>query len=318
VRIVAALGGNALLPRGERPDSDAQERRVQEAAEALTPLAEDHQLVITHGNGPQVGMLSLESAADPSLTHPYPFDALVAETQGLIGNWLVGAVEHATSRRTVCLLTRTAVDRGDPAFGHPTKFVGPVYEQPEAERLAAQRRWQVGQDGLNWRRVVASPEPLEILEVPQIDLLLWNGNIVVCGGGGGVPVVRHASGSWRSVEAVVDKDRTTALLAHKIHADVLLLLTDVPYVEIGWGTPDARPIRTSTPSELRRLDFAAGSMGPKVEAACRFVDAGGRRAVIGRLRDAPNLLTGSAGTTVLPEATASSSHRSATIGTVPS
>jgi carbamate kinase len=318
MRIVAALGGNALSPRGETPDSDTQERHVREAAAALTPLVAAHQLVITHGNGPQVGVLALESAADPSLTHPYPLDALVSETQGLIGNWLVGAVELSSSSRAVCLLTRTAVDASDPAFEHPTKFVGPVYSKQEAEKLATQRGWQVSQDGPNWRRVVASPEPVDILEVAQIDLLLWHGDVVVCAGGGGVPVVRDRAGSWRDVAAVVDKDLTAALLAQRIQADALLLLTDVPYVESGWGTPSARPIESTTPSDLRGLDFAAGSMGPKVEAACRFIESGGRHAAIGRLQDAPALLAGTAGTIVLPESSGTSSHLRTRAGTVPS
>jgi carbamate kinase len=301
VRIVAALGGNALLLRGEAPDSDAQERHVHEAAAALAPLVAEHELVVTHGNGPQVGVLALESASDPVLSRPYPFDALVAETQGLIGNWLVGGIERCTSSRAACLLTRTVVDEGDPGFETPTKFVGPVYQKADAERLAAQYGWQIRQDGPNWRRVVASPEPLDVLEVPQIDLLLWHGDIVVCAGGGGVPVVRDGSGYWRDAEAVVDKDLTAAVLAQKIGADALLLLTDVSHVETGWGTATARPIERTAPSELRASTFAEGSMGPKVEAACRFVEAGGRYAAIGRLQDAPALLAGKAGTKVFPD-----------------
>jgi carbamate kinase len=315
VRIVAALGGNALLLRGETPDSDAQERHVQQAAEALAPLAE-HELVITHGNGPQVGVLALESAADPTLTHPYPFDALVAETQGLIGNWLVAGIERASSIRAACLMTRTVVAAGDPGFANPTKFVGPVYRRSEAQELYEDRGWHVRQDGQNWRRVVASPEPLDILELPLIDLLLWHGDVVVCAGGGGVPVVRDEHGYWRDVEAVVDKDLTAALLAQKIHADVLLLLTDVPHVEIGWGTPDARALENTTTGALRELHFAAGSMGPKVEAACRFVEAGGARAAIGRLEDAEALLAGTAGTVVRPDHVAGSVRQPTTIGTV--
>jgi carbamate kinase len=301
VRVVAALGGNALLLRGEAPDSDLQEHHVHQAAAALAPLVAEHELVITHGNGPQVGVLALESAADPALSHPYPFDALVAETQGLIGNWLVGAIERVSSSRAVCLLTRTVVDERDPGFEHPTKFVGPVYEKKGVEKLAAERGWQVRRDGPNWRRVVASPEPLDILEAPHIDLLLWHGDVVVCAGGGGVPVVRDRAGYWRDAEAVVDKDLTATVLAQKVHADALLLLTDVSHVEIGWGTPSAHAIESTTPSHLRGLDFAAGSMGPKVEAACRFVEAGGGHAAIGRLQDAPALLAGTTGTVVRPD-----------------
>ena len=300
MKIVAALGGNALLLRGESPDSDAQERHVRDAARALAPLATKHELVITHGNGPQVGVLALESAADAALSHPYPFDALVAETQGLIGNWLVGAIERASSARAACLLTRTVVDAGDLGFEDPTKFVGPVYTEDEATRLAHERGWQVRQDGASWRRVVASPEPVDILEIPEIDLLLWHGDVVVCAGGGGIPIVRDDDGSWRDVEAVVDKDLTAAVLAHKLQADALLLLTDVANVEVGWGTPKASPIKRATVAELRELGLPAGSMGPKVEAACRFVEGGGRLAAIGRLEDAVALLSGRAGTSVVP------------------
>jgi carbamate kinase len=299
MRIVAALGGNALLVRGEAPDSDAQEHHVRAAAEALAPLAAEHQLVITHGNGPQVGVLALESAADPALSHPYPFDVLVAETQGLIGNWLVGAIERSSSTRTVCLLTRTVVDEADRGFKEPTKFVGPVYSKAQADRLAQERGWEVRQDGATWRRVVASPEPLDILEVPQVDLLLGYGDVVVCGGGGGIPVVRDRAGYWRDVEAVVDKDLAAAVLAQRLHADALLLLTDVSNVQIGWGTAHASPIERSTVSDLRGLHLAAGSMGPKVEAACRFVESGGHLGAIGRLEDAQALLHGTAGTTVV-------------------
>jgi carbamate kinase len=310
MRVVAALGGNALLHRGETPDADAQERRIRVAAAALTPLASDHELVVTHGNGPQVGVLALESAADPLLTHPYPFDALVAETQGLIGNWLVGAIERSSAARAVCLMTRTVVDGRDRGFDEPRKFVGPVYTREQAEKLAAERGWHVRVDGFGWRRVVASPEPVDVLEVPQIDLLLRHGDVVVCAGGGGVPVVRDATGSWRDVEAVVDKDLTAAVLADRLHADALLLLTDVAHVEIGFGTTAARPIEHATVSELRRLNLPAGSMGPKVEAACRFVEAGGRIASIGRLEDAFALLAGSAGTSVVAESEFSDGRRS--------
>jgi carbamate kinase len=309
VRIVAALGGNALLVRGENPDSDLQEHHVHEAAAALAPLVAEHELVITHGNGPQVGVLALESASDPALSHPYPFDALVAETQGLIGNWLVGAIERVAASRAVCLLTRTVVDQDDPAFEHPTKFVGPVYGKERAEELASQRGWRVRQDGLDWRRVVASPEPLDVLETPHVDLLLWHGDVVVCAGGGGVPVVRDRSGYWRDAEAVVDKDLTAAVLAHKVHADALLLLTDVSHVEMDWGTPQAHAIERTTPS---------GSMGPKVEAACRFVEAGGGRAAIGRLQDAQALLAGTTGTVVLPDQAKGSRDHRTHARTVPS
>jgi carbamate kinase len=308
VRIVAALGGNALLTRDEAPDSDAQERHVKEAAEALAPLVVGNELVITHGNGPQVGVLALESAADPALIHPYPFDVLVAETQGLIGNWILSALGRAAPwTRAVCLITRTVVDETDAAFVHPTKFVGPTYSRTQAQRLSSERGWQMGQDGANWRRVVPSPEPRDVIEVDEIELLLEKGHVVVCAGGGGVPVVRDLEGYWRDVEAVIDKDLTAAVLAAELRADALLLLTDVPYVELGYGSTDARPIRQTTAETLRTLSFPAGSMGPKVEAACRFAESGGI-AAIGRLQDAPKLLRGDAGTIVTREPTASGSR----------
>ena len=301
MRIVVALGGNALLERGETPDADVQQHHVRAAAEALAPLLNEHEVVITHGNGPQVGVLALESASDPALSRPYPFDDLVAETQGLIGNWLVGAIEHAApDSEALCLLTRTLVDAADPAFSEPTKFVGPIYSKNEADGLARDRHWEMRQDGTHWRRVVASPEPVAIVELDEIWSLLTSGMTVVCAGGGGIPVIRE-DGEFRGVDAVVDKDLTTALLATHLHADVLLLLTDVACVQADYGTPTARPIGRTTVTALRHQDFAAGSMGPKVEAACRFVERSGGTAAIGKLGDANLLLQGKTGTIVSPD-----------------
>jgi len=301
MRIVAALGGNALLERGEPPDSDVQEARVAAAAGSLARLAREHQLIISHGNGPQVGMLAIESAADPALSHPYPFDTLGAQTQGMIGYWLVQAMQNVLPDRDVaCLISRTLVRSDDPAFGSPAKFVGPVYPEADARRLAAANGWTIGQDGAKWRRVVPSPEPAALLDLAVIAGLAERATIVICCGGGGIPVVRTPAGQLRGVEAVVDKDLTAALLAQSVGADVLLLLTDVPAVEAGFGTPAARPIGRVTAAELRRTGtaFAGGSMGPKIEAACRFVESGGRMAAIGRLGDAAALLAGNAGTIV--------------------
>ncbi|HEY6279288.1 MAG TPA: carbamate kinase [Streptosporangiaceae bacterium] len=301
MRIVAALGGNALLERGETPDSDIQEAHVAKAGLALAPLARAHELVITHGNGPQVGLLALESARDPSLSRPYPFDVLGAQTQGMIGYWLVQAVQNALpGRQLACLLSRTVVSPDDPAFTHPTKFVGPVYGESRARRLAAAHGWQVRQDGSHWRRVVPSPEPQELLDLPSVTVLLGAGVIVVCSGGGGAPVIRDGAGTLRGVEAVVDKDLTAALLAQAVHADALLLLTDVEAVHDGFGTAQARPIRRATPAQLRDRSFPVGSMGPKIEAVCRFVEATGKMAAIGQLADAQALLRGEAGTLVTP------------------
>jgi carbamate kinase len=303
MRVVAALGGNALLERGEKPDADIQESHVQQAAQALAPIARAHDLVVTHGNGPQVGLLALESARDPALTRPYSLDVLGAQPQGMIGYWLVQALRGAMrgavpGKPAGCLLGQTRVDPDDPAFANPTKFVGPVYEEKQALDLAAERGWVVRRDGAAWRRVVPSPEPLELVEMPLIKLLLDSGALVVCAGGGGIPVVAGAAGALRGVEAVVDKDLTAALLARTLNADALLLLTDVDAVVDGFGTPDARPIRHATPGELRARSFPAGSIGPKVEAACRFVDATGGMAAIGRLGAAPALLDRAAGTIV--------------------
>jgi carbamate kinase len=299
MRIVAALGGNALLERGEPPDSDVQEAHVVAAARALAPLARDHQLVISHGNGPQVGMLAIESATDPALSHPYPFDVLGAQTQGMIGYWLIQAMQNVLPERDVaCLISRTLVRSDDAAFGNPTKFVGPVYPEADARQLASASGWAIGQDGASWRRVVPSPEPIALLDLKMITGLAERGAIVICAGGGGIPVIRTRAGELRGVEAVVDKDLTAALLAQSLAADALLLLTDVGAVQEGFGTAAARPIRHATPAELRSKAFAGGSMGPKIEAACRFVESGGKTAAIGKLGEAAEVLAGNAGTLV--------------------
>ncbi len=303
MRIVAALGGNALLRRGERPDADVQERNVAVAVASLAPLALRHELVITHGNGPQVGLLALESAADRSLTRPYPLAELGAETQGLIGYWLLQELQNALPGRDVAaLVTQTVVAVDDPAFDSPTKFVGPVYRtEAEAAEVGGRMDWTMGADGEAWRRVVASPRPLRIVEEPVVVRLLDAGVVVICGGGGGIPVVIDADGRRRGVDAVIDKDLTTALLAENLRADALLLLTDADGVIDGWGTPDATLIRSVSTTELRARHFPAGSMGPKVEAACQFVERTGKRAAIGTLAQAEAVLSGESGTTVHPD-----------------
>jgi carbamate kinase len=301
MRVVVALGGNALLERGEVPEVEIQEEHVAAAVKALVPLAKEHDLVITHGNGPQVGLLAVESSRDPALPHPYPFDVLGAQTQGMIGYFLLQAFENALpGQEVVSLVCQTLVDPADPAFARPTKFVGPVYTRAEGRRIAQLRGWDIRPDGKTWRRVVPSPEPLIPIEMATIRMLVGNGAIVICTGGGGIPVSRGADGLLRGVEAVIDKDLTAVLLARELGADALLLLTDVANVETDFGTDKARPIFHTTPTALRAERFPEGSMGPKVDAACRFVDATGKRAFIGRLYDAVGLISGTSGTVVEP------------------
>jgi carbamate kinase len=301
MRIIVALGGNALLQRGKSPEAEIQESRVNSAVGALTPLVRRHQLIVTHGNGPQVGVLALESAADCALSRPYPFDALSAQTQGMIGYWIAQAFSRTVpDKPTACLVCRTLVRADDPAMSRPTKFVGPVYDEPSASRLTASHGWHMRKDGPSWRRVIPSPEPQQVVEHDMIELLLSIGAIVICAGGGGIPVTRDDSGGLHGVDAVLDKDLTAALLAAAVGADALLILTDVPAVISGYGTASARPIRHATVAELRAMSFPVGSMGPKVEAACRFAEATGGVAAIGRLDDAAALLAGTAGTTVTP------------------
>ncbi len=243
-------------------------------------------------------MLALESANDPVLSQPFPFDVLGAQTQGMIGYWLVQALGNVLQRRVVALLTQTVVDGDDPAFHDPTKFVGRGYSRDEAIRVDG-GTWIIKRDGDRWRRVVASPEPVDIVEIATVKDLVEAGTIVVCAGGGGIPVVRNATGSLEGVEAVIDKDLAASLLARAVGADALLLLTDVPAVFGDYGLATQYPLRQVTVAQLRSMNFAAGSMGPKVEAVCRFVEVTGRHGSIGTFDDAPGLLRGTAGTTVV-------------------
>lgn len=298
MRIVIALGGNALLRRSESPTAANQRRNVRIAAEALAPIARRHDLVISHGNGPQVGLLALQGAAcKPDET--YPLDILDAETEGMIGYLIEQELGNLLpDRRCATLLTQIEVDPNDPAFGHPDKPIGPVYSEIEALRLAQERGWSVARDGAHFRRVVPSPAPNRIFELSVIELLVSQGVIVICAGGGGIPTVRREDGSLIGVEAVIDKDLASALLARELKADALLMLTDVDAVYRDWGTPSARAIRRITPQALRELDFAPGSMGPKVRAACEFVEQTGGMAGIGQLSDALAILDGGAGTVI--------------------
>jgi len=301
VLIVAAIGGNALLRRGEPLTHAAQQRNLETACDALAPLAHEHRLVLTHGNGPQVGLLALEDEKGGG----FPLDVLDAETEGMIGYLLDRELRSRLPGQEVAtLLTQVRVSPGDPAFGAPSKPVGPVYTASEAERAHRKHGWTLAPDGTGYRRVVPSPQPLEILGLAGVELLVERGFVVICGGGGGIPVMPDSDGVLRGVEAVIDKDLLAALLAERLGADLLLLLTDVNGAVRDWGTPEARPIKTTTPGRLRRLDFAAGSMGPKVEAACRFVERTGGEAVIGPLAEAATLPE-RGGTRVIPARRAS-------------
>jgi len=296
-RVVVALGGNALLRRGEPLEAETQRRNVLEAASTLAALARGRELVITHGNGPQVGLLALEADAYKAVS-PYPLDVLGAESQGMIGYLLVQALGNALRDRDVVgVLTQVAVDADDPAFASPSKPIGPAYSAREARELGHEHGWPMAADGIYYRRVVASPEPREIVEVGSIELLVESGAVVVCAGGGGIPVLRE-HGRLRGVAAVIDKDLTAALLAETLGAERLVLATDVRHVERGWGTAAAEPIEAATPDDLRRSTFAAGSMGPKVEAACRFVERTGGTCAIGALSEVESLVRGLAGTQI--------------------
>jgi carbamate kinase len=301
--VLVALGGNALLRRGEPMTAAVQRANVRAAAEALAPVAASHRLVLSHGNGPQVGLLALQAAAYGD-GEQYPLDILAAETEGMIGylieqelgNLLPFEVPFAT------ILTMVEVDPDDPAFDDPTKFIGPVYDEDEARRLGSEHGWAFKEDGEHWRRVVPSPVPKRIFEHRPIKWLLEKGAIVICAGGGGIPTMyaRDGSRTLLGAEVIVDKDRASALLAREVGADLFVMATDVDAIYVDWGTPDARPFGRTTIDELRAHAFPAGSMGPKVEAACEFVELTGRPAAVGALGDIAEIVAGRAGTLVEP------------------
>lgn len=304
MRVVAALGGNALLRRGERPSAANQRRNIRLAAEALGPVAGVHELVITHGSGPQVGLLALQSVSG-SPGEGDPLDILDAEAEGQIGYLIEQEMRNILGPRKQCvtLLTQIEVDPDDPAFGRPTKPIGPFYGQREALELEKSRGWVFARDRERYRRVVASPRPKRILAIGVIEMLVERGVVTICAGGGGIPAIMTEQGRLVGAEAVIDKDFASALLAREMKADALLMLTDVDGVYARWGEPEARRIRRASPDAVRRLSFAPGSMGPKVEAACEFVEATGGIAGIGALEDASAILGGMAGTTITKEAT---------------
>ena len=297
MRIVVALGGNALLRRGQPMTAENQRENVRIAAKALAPITEGNQLVISHGNGPQVGLLALQSAAYEEV-EAYPLDVLGAQTEGMIGymieqelgNLLPIEVPFAT------ILTMVEVDPEDPAFENPTKPIGPIYNYEDAKLLETEKGWTMKPDGEYWRRVVPSPEPHRIFEMRPIHWLLEKGTIVICAGGGGIPTIFNSEGNLEGVEVVIDKDRASSLLAFELEADLLIMATDADGVYLNWGTDDAEKISTTNPDEIGKYEFEEGSMGPKVEAACDFVRRTGQRAVIGSLADLPEMVAGVAGT----------------------
>lgn len=297
--VVTALGGNALLRRGEALTAENQRANVRAACVALAPIAARHKLVITHGNGPQVGLLAMQQAVFGGLQ---PFDVLGAQTEGMIGYMIEQELGNLLpfERPFATLLTMIEVDPSDPAFGDPTKFIGPVYPKAEADRLAAEKGWTFKEDDDVWRRVVPSPEPRRIFEIRPIRWLLEHDTIVIAAGGGGIPTMYEAGADrkLRGIECVIDKDLASELLARELGADRFVMLTDADAVMADWGEPTERPIRRASPDALRALGFAAGSMGPKVEAACRFAERTGRPAAIGALADMERILAGEAGTTV--------------------
>ncbi len=301
--IVVALGGNALLRRTDPMTAEAQRANVKIAAQALAPLAASHNLVVAHGNGPQVGLLALQAAAYTAV-EPYPLDVLGAQTQGMIAYMVEQELGNVIpfEKHIATLLTMVEVDPDDPAFQNPTKFVGPIYEKAAADTLAEEKGWVFKQDGGEWRRVVASPEPKRIFEMEPIRWLVEKGAVVICAGGGGIPTVYLPDGTRTlvGIEAVIDKDLASELLAGELNADLYVMATDAEGVCLDWGTPQQQLLGWVTPEELDAYEFPAGSMGPKVEAACRFVKATGKRAAIGRLADITAIVAGDAGTNVVP------------------
>lgn len=297
MRIVIALGGNALLRRGEEMTANNQRENIRIAARALAPIIEEHEVVISHGNGPQVGLLSLQSAAYKEVEE-YPLDILGAQTQGMIGYMIEQELGNLLpiGKPIASILTMVEIDPEDPAFSNPTKPIGPVYSEKEARQLAENKGWDIKQDGKYWRRVVPSPEPHRIFELRPIHWLLEKGTVVICAGGGGIPTSYVKKGKLEGVEVVIDKDRASSLLAFELDADLLIMATDTDGVYTDWGGDSQEIISKTTPEEIGQYTFDKGSMGPKVEAACTFVERSGQRAVIGSLNDLKKMVDNLAGT----------------------
>ncbi|WP_045421456.1 carbamate kinase [Vibrio jasicida] len=297
--IVVAVGGNALLQRGEIMSCENQQKSIAQTASSLAELSKNYRLVIVHGNGPQVGLLSLQNNAYKDCP-PYPFDVLGAETQGMIGYLIQQGLNAAIEDRyTTTILTRIVVDENDPAVVDPSKFIGPVYTEDQAKQLAEENHWVVKPDGAHWRRVVPSPKPQEILEIKAIKDLLEKEHLIICGGGGGAPVVEK-DGAYVGFEAVIDKDMTAALIAEQIGAEHLLILTDGPHVCLNWGTPQEQKLKNVTIEQMKQYSFPAGSMGPKVDACCQFVEKTGQSGHIGDLSFALEIIEGKSGTHIQP------------------
>jgi carbamate kinase len=299
MRVVVALGGNALLRRGQELNAENQRENIRQTAVQLAAIHADHELVIAHGNGPQVGLLALMDAAYAAV-EPYPLDVLGAETVGMIGYMIeqeLGNIIPADDH-IVTILTQVLVDPDDPAFEHPTKPVGPVYDRAEAERLKREKGWSIARDGEYYRRVVPSPVPRRIIEIEAIRMLIDKGIVVICAGGGGIPTAYDDDRKLYGVEAVIDKDLAAGLLAHGVGADMFVMLTDVACVYTAFGTPQQQGIRSARPATLEAMSFAPGSMGPKVLAACQFVRETGKQAAIGKLSDLSLIMQGRAGTLI--------------------
>ena len=303
MRILVALGGNALLRRGEQMTAENQRKNVKIAAEAIAPLAREHQLVISHGNGPQVGLLALQGAAYSEVS-PYPLDVLGAQTEGMIGYMIEQELGNLLpfEQPLATILSMVEVDPNDPAFENPTKPIGPVYSKEESERLAAEKGWTMAPDGDKFRRVVASPRPQRIFQIRPVKWLLDKGCIVICAGGGGIPTLYRPERQLQGAEAVVDKDLASSLLARELEVDLFIMATDADAVYLDWGKPTQRGIRRASPAALRDHKFPTGSMGPKIEAALEFAEATGKVAAIGALHDIVAISEGKAGTTVTTEA----------------
>jgi len=298
MKIVIALGGNALLKKGQPLDIEIQQQNISRAARLIAEVAKQHSVIITHGNGPQVGLLALQ-AESYKQANPIPLDILDAESEGMLGYQIEQELMNQLPEKPVAsLLTQVLVDANDPAFNHPTKPIGPVYPESDPQQMKDKTTWTYTRVNEGLRRVVPSPEPKQILELVAIKILMKNNVIVICAGGGGIPIIRDQNGFLKGVEAVIDKDLSSALLARELNADMLLLLTDIDAVYKDWPSTNAEPIRQATVSALRSLKFESGSMAPKVEAACRFVEKTGRDAYIGQLEDLQKILAGDRGTKI--------------------